>query len=64
MSKYTEEEVEQLVELVRELLQMNEELNAKCIAFDAKLKNEEGKVRMLQYKLNTLTMMIYNAENN
>lgn len=64
MSKYSEEEVEQLVELVRELLQMNEELNAKCIAFDAKLKNEEDKVRMLKFKLNTLASMIYNAENN
>jgi hypothetical protein len=49
--KYTDYEIEQMEALVRELLSINEELNARCIAFSAKLENEEKKVQKLQQQL-------------
>lgn len=49
--KYTEEQIEQIEALVRELLQINEDQNAKLIAMNAKLLNEEKKSKHLQYKL-------------
>jgi hypothetical protein len=55
MSKFTEEEIEQLEGLIVELLRANEDLNAKCIAFDAKLRNEEAKVK-------ALNIMLYNCK--
>jgi|APIni6443716594_1056825.scaffolds.fasta_scaffold354351_2 hypothetical protein len=48
MSKYTEEEVQQLVELVGKLLEANEELNARVIAIDAYLKNEMARTKQLK----------------
>ena len=57
MSKYTDNELAQLEDLLRDLLLANEELNAKCIAFDAKLSNEEAKVKALQ-------MMLYQCKHN
>lgn len=48
MSKFSEEETLQMEDLIRELLKINEELNAMVIGFDAKLKNEEAKVRRLE----------------
>jgi hypothetical protein len=48
MSKYTEEEVQQLVELVGKLLEANEELNARVIAIDAYLKNEMSRTKQLK----------------
>lgn len=53
---YTIEEVQQVFNLCRELLQANEDLNAKMIAMNAKLGNEEKKVKDLQYKLWLLQM--------
>ena len=49
--KYTDYEIQQMEALVRELLSINEELNARCIAFSAKLDNEEKKVQKLQQQL-------------
>ena len=48
MSKYTEEEVQQLVELVGKLLEANEELNDRVIAIDAYLKNEMSRTKQLK----------------
>ena len=48
MSKYTDEEVKQLVELVGKLLEANEELNARVIAIDAYLKNEMSRTKQLK----------------
>jgi hypothetical protein len=53
---YTISEIEQVFDLCRELLQTNGDLNAKIIAFNAKLMNEEKKVKDLQYKLWLLQM--------
>ena len=60
MSKYTEEELQQIEGLVRELMRVNEEQNAKLIAFDAKLKNEEAKVRKLQQNIYFLSQTFTN----
>ena len=49
--KYTDYEIQQMEALCRELLSANEELNARCIAFSAKLDNEEKKVKKLQQQL-------------
>lgn len=59
MSKYTEEEVQQLVELVGKLLEANEELNARVIAIDAYLKNEMARTKQLKQIIRQ-----YEARNN
>ena len=58
--EYTEAEIEQVFNLCAELIKINEDQNAKLIAFDAKLKNEEAKVR----KLTATIMMFTNLNNN
>lgn len=45
--KFTEAEILQMEELIKELLRINGELNAMVVGFDAKLKNEEAKVQKL-----------------
>jgi hypothetical protein len=60
MSKYTEEELQQIEGLVIELMKINEEQNAKLIAFDAKLKNEEAKVKKLQQNIYFLSQTFTN----
>lgn len=60
MTKYTDEEIEQMENLCRDLLHMNEELNARMIAMNAKLLNEEKKVRKLQQTLAQLSLMFTN----
>ena len=58
MSKYTDEEIEQLVELVRELLASNEELNSKIIAMDAYVKNTDKKNLQLQMIISSLKLQM------
>lgn len=45
--KYTDKEIQQIENLCRDLLHMNDELNARIIAMNAKLENEERKVKRL-----------------
>ena len=59
MSKYTDEEIQQLVELVSKLLEANEELNARVIAIDAYLKNEMSRTKQLKQIIRQ-----YEARNN
>lgn len=53
--EYKPHEIEQVFNLCAELIQINEDQNARLIAFDAKLKNEEAKVRRLTATLMMLT---------
>lgn len=53
--KYSEDEIIQLEGLARELLIMNDELNARIIAMNAKLENEEKKVKRLTNMIKFLT---------
>jgi hypothetical protein len=57
--KYTKEQIEQMEGLINELMKINGELNARCIAFNAKLENEEKKVE----KLNQLLFFIGQTTN-
>jgi hypothetical protein len=64
MSKYTDEEVQQLVELVGKLLEANEELNARVIAIDAYLKNEMARTKQLKQIIREYEARInYNSSN-
>ena len=56
--KWTEIEILQMEELIKELLKINEELNAMVIGFDAKLKNEEAKVKRLTAILSQHGIMV------
>jgi hypothetical protein len=51
MSKYTEGEIEQVENLCRDLLVINEELNAKMIAMDAYVRNTDKKNVQLQLEI-------------
>jgi hypothetical protein len=57
---YTIEQIEAVFNLSRELLEINQNLNANIIAMNAKLLNEEKKVKDLQYKLFFLTQNTIN----
>jgi hypothetical protein len=61
--EFTEGDILQLLEMSRELLTHNEELNARIIAMNAKLGNEENKVKQLSHTLQLLisNQKIYNA---
>ena len=64
MNKYTEEEIQQLVELVGKLLEANEELNARVIAIDAYLRNEMSRTKQLKQIIKEYEARInYNSPN-
>ena len=62
-TKYTEEQIEQMEQLVVELLKINDDQNAKLIAMNAKLQNEEAKVRQLTAQI-MIFMKPYNNHNH
>lgn len=53
---WSEEEIKQLIELAQYLRQENEDLQAKMIMMQAKLNNEEAKVKKL-------TLLLYAKTN-
>lgn len=64
MSRYTEDEIQQLVELVSKLLEANEELNARVIAIDAYLRNEMSRTKQLKQIIKEYEARInYNSSN-
>ena len=58
--EFTESDILQLLEMSRELLSHNEELNARIIAMNAKLENEEKKVVNLSQRLAQMSLMFTN----
>jgi hypothetical protein len=58
--EFTEGDILQLLEMARELLSHNEQLNANIIAMNAKLLNEEAKVKKLQQNIYFLTQTFTN----
>lgn len=60
----SKEEIGQLKELVRELLEINETQNAQLIAFNAKLQNEEAKVKLQQRYIQQLEMALITNVNS
>jgi hypothetical protein len=61
--KLSEQEISLLKELVRELLEINETQNAQLIAFNAKLQNEEAKVRVQQRYISQLELALTTTQN-
>lgn len=61
--EFTAEEIGKLIDLVSELVDINSDLNAGIIAMNAKLENEENKVKQLSHTLQLLisNQKIYNA---
>jgi len=57
---FTANEIGQLIELVTELVEANNELNARIIAMNAKLENEEKKVVNLSQRLAQMSLMFTN----
>lgn len=53
--KWSDDDIVQLRGAINHLLEINEEQNARLIAMNAKLQNEEAKVRKLTMTLNYLT---------
>jgi Ser-tRNA(Ala) deacylase AlaX len=58
--EFTEDEIRQVLEMANELIQANEELNARMIAMNAKLENEERKVVNLSQRLAQMSLMFTN----
>jgi archaellum component FlaC len=58
MDKWSNEEIEQVERLCRDLLMANEELNSKIIAMDAMVKNSDAKNRQLQRQITELKYII------
>jgi Ser-tRNA(Ala) deacylase AlaX len=58
--EFTEDEIRQVLEMANELIHANEELNARMIAMNAKLENEETKVIILQQRVAQLNLMFTN----
>jgi hypothetical protein len=61
--EFTEDDIIKVLEMANDILEVNSELNARCIAFSAKLENEENKVKQLSHTLQLLisNQKIYNA---
>jgi hypothetical protein len=57
---FTSDEIGQLIELVTELVDANTELNARIIAMNAKLENEEKKVIRLSHQIAQMSLMFTN----
>lgn len=53
--KWSDDDIVQLRGAINHLLEINEEQNAKLIAMNAKLQNEEAKVRKLTMTISYLT---------
>lgn len=62
-TRYTDEQLDQIEALVRELLKINEDQNANLIAMNAKLQNEEAKVKALRNQL-MIFMQPFNNHNH
>lgn len=61
---WTENEIRELILYVKDLQRENEDLQAKMIMMDAKLRNEESKVKGLSLQLYTLLRNQYEGTNN
>lgn len=62
--EYTIEEIQQVFDLCRELLQTNEDMKANVIAMSAKLDNEESKVKLQHKYIHQLELALITQNNN
>jgi hypothetical protein len=61
---WNESEIKELILYAKDLQGQNQDLQAKMIAMDAKLRNEEAKVKKLSLQLYTLLRNQYEGTNN
>lgn len=61
---WNENEIRELILYAKDLQRQNEDLQAKMIMMDAKLRNEESKVKGLSLQLYTLLRNQYEGTNN
>lgn len=61
---WNESEIRELILYAKDLQRQNEDLQAKMIMMDAKLRNEESKVKQLSLQLYTLLRNQYEGTNN
>lgn len=61
--KWSDDDIRQLREAVNHILEINEELNANIIAMNAKLLNEEAKVKIQQKYIKQLELALINTNN-
>lgn len=61
--KWSDDDIRQLREAVNHILEINEELNANIIAMNAKLLNEEAKVKIQQKYIKQLELALLNTNN-
>ena len=57
---YTSQEIKDLLLYVKEMNDINEELRAGIIAMQAKLNNEESKVKQLRIRVQELQYLLVN----
>jgi hypothetical protein len=55
-TSWSRDEIAELIDYAKHLQQLNEDLQAKMIMMNAKLGNEESKVRQLQLLIAQMTM--------
>lgn len=61
---WNESEIRELILYAKDLQRQNEDLQAKMIAMDAKLRNEEAKVKQLSLQLYNVLRNQYEGTGN
>jgi hypothetical protein len=56
--KYTDDDIRQLREAVNHLLEINDELNARCIAFDTMVRQREASLKKARMYISQLELAI------
>jgi len=61
--KWSDDDIKDIRDALLEVNRINEELNARCIAFDAMLKNSDKKVKLAQGYIQQLEYVVANYTN-
>ena len=61
--KWSDDDIKDIRDALLEVNRINEELNARCIAFDAMLKNSDKKVKLAQMYIAQLEYVVATYTN-
>lgn len=61
--KWSDDDIRQLREAVNHLLEINDELNARCIAFDTMVKQREASLKKARMYISQLEYTLATYEN-
>jgi len=61
--KWSDDDIKDIRDALLEVNRINEELNARCIAFDAMLKNSDKKVKLAQGYIQQLEYVVATYTN-